>query len=73
MPSPAPKPLPSWFPPASDSPSVRRARIAAVALLILGVAGIALGCIMPGATTELLVGAVLVALAVRALFIRQDT
>lgn len=52
-----------------DPTALRRTRVAAVSVLALGLGGIAMGCVLPEAGTELLVGSVLVVLSIRALLL----
>ena len=55
-----------------DPRALRRARLAALALLLLGGVGVAIGSLVPEAGTELLVGALLVVLAVRGLIVSRE-
>lgn len=56
-----------------DPRALRRARLAALALLLLGGVGVTIGSLVPEAGTELLIGALLVVLAVRGLIVSRET
>lgn len=63
----APKPRPSWLPVRGRQEERRRAQIAAAIIFALGALGVGIGVVMPEASTELLLGTVLILLAARAL------